>query len=288
MKLEHSVSLVGCGYNDEDSITDFFQNTVDALEAVGTDYEIVFIDNCSTDRTWALAQGFVRANNRIRAYRNDCNRDVGYSLKRGVSVAQKEILFWQNVDQSFDLSDLRIFLELMQHFGVVVGVHPVPIRLLAYIPVVRSIYRVRTRSNNAIRAMASLTRYYVVRLLFGMKVHDFRNIQFHRTKVLQSFDLHGESSFLAVEAMVQARSRGLDLIEVPIKLLPRKRDVAKGITLAAIWRNCWDVVESLVVWGWRFRLEGCGKQGRIYRLLEPAFLNDGVIILCAPLFRRYR
>jgi hypothetical protein len=64
----------------------------------------------------------------------------------------------------------------------VIGVRPVPIRLLAYIPVVRSIYRVRTRSDNFARAMVSLANYYVLRILFGMKVHDFQNIQFHRTK----------------------------------------------------------------------------------------------------------
>jgi glycosyltransferase involved in cell wall biosynthesis len=287
-RLAHSVSLVCYGYNEEESIADFFKKAVDTLEPVVTDYEIVFIDDCSTDRTWEIAQSFVRDNPRIRAYRNDRNRNIGFSFKRGVSLAEKEYLLWQTIDWSYDLCDLRIFLELLDHFGVVIGVRPVPIRLLAYIPVVRSIYRVRTRSDNFARAMVSLANYYVLRILFGMKVHDFQNIQFHRTKVLQSFELLGESSFLGVEMMIRARGQGLDLIEVPIKFIPRAKGVGKGIRLSAIWKSCRDIAKNWFAWGWRFRLQGKGSQGRIYRLLEPAFLTEAVIVLCASLFKRYR
>ena len=286
--MAHSVSLVCYGYNEEESIADFFKQAVDLLESVVTDYEIVYIDDCSTDGTWQIAQRFARENSRIRISQNDRNRNIGFSFKRGVSLAQKEYLFWQTIDWSYDLSDVRIFLELLDHFGVVVGVRPVPIRLLAYIPVVRSIYRVRTRSDDFIRAMVSLANYYVLRLLFGLNVHDFQNIQFHRTKTLQSFELHGESSFLGIEMMIRARSLGLDLIEVPIKFLPRTKGVSKGIRLQAIWKSCRDIVRNWVAWGWRFRLEGRGGKGRIYRLLEPAFLDEKVIVLCAPLFKRFR
>jgi hypothetical protein len=161
-------------------------------------------------------------------------------------------------------------------------------RLLAYIPVVRSIYRVRTRSDDFLRAMVSLANYYVLRILFGLNVHDFQNIQFHRTKTLQSFDLRGESSFLGIEMMIRARSIGLDMIEVPIGFLPRTKGVSKGIRLRAIWKSCRDISRNWFAWGWRFRLERRGSKGRIYRLLEPAFLDEKVIVLCAPLFKRFR
>jgi glycosyltransferase involved in cell wall biosynthesis len=287
-KFPHSVSMICYGYNEEDSIAEFFRRAVDLLETVVTDYEIVFIDDCSTDRTWDIAQSFACENSCIRVWRNDRNRNIGYSFKRGVSLAEKEYLFWETIDWSYDLSDLRIFLELLRHFGVVIGVRPVPMRLLAHIPVVRSIYRVRSRSDNFVRALVSLVNYYVLRILFGLNVHDFQNIQFHRTKTLQSFELRGESSFLGVEMMIRARSLGLDLIEVPIRFFPRTKGVSKGIRPSAIWKSCRDIARNWLGWGWRFRLEGRGSQGRIYRLPEPAFLSEEVIILCAPLFKRFR
>jgi glycosyltransferase involved in cell wall biosynthesis len=287
-KVGRSVSLVCYGYNEEDSLAEFFDKAVALLDSVTTDYEILYIDDCSVDRSWEIAQNFAQGNGRIRIWRNDRNRDVGYSFKRGVALAEKEYLFWQTIDWSYDLSDLCIFLELMRHYGVVVGVRPVPVRLLAYIPVIRSIYRVRTRSDDFLRAMVSLANYYVLRILFGLNVHDFQNIQFHRTKTLQSFELRGESSFLGIEMMIRARSFGLDLIEVPIRFIPRAKGVAKGIRLSAIWDSCRDIAMNWLAWGWRFRLENQGSKGRIYRLLEPAFLEEEVIVLCAPLFKRYR
>jgi glycosyltransferase involved in cell wall biosynthesis len=287
-KLTCGLSLVCYGYNENEAIADFFHRAVELLGSVVVDYEIVFIDDGSTDGTWDIAQRFARENPRIRTFRNDRNRNIGYSFKRGLSLAQKEYICWQTIDWSYDLSDLRIFLELLQHFGVVIGVRPVPIRLLAYIPVVRSIYRVRTRSDDFIRAMVSLVNYYVLRILFGLNVHDFQNIQFHRTKTLQSFELQGESSFLAIEMMIRARSIGLDLIEVPIPFLSRTKGESKGIRPAAIWKSCRDIVRNWLTWGWRFRLEQRGSHGRIYRLPEPAFLSEDVIVLCAPLFKRFR
>jgi glycosyltransferase involved in cell wall biosynthesis len=287
-KLPCSLSLVCYGYNEEDLIAEFFERAVRLLDSVVTEYEIVFIDDSSADATWDIAQRFARDNPRIRIFRNDRNRNIGYSFKRGVSLAQKEYICWQTVDWAYDLSDLRIFIELLHHFGVVIGVRPVPIRLLAYIPVVRSIYRVRTRSDDLMRAMVSLVNYYVLRILFGLNVHDFQNIQFHRTKTLQSFELKGESSFLGIEMMIRARSIGLDLIEVPIPFLRRTKGVSKGIRPAAIWKSCRDIVRNWLAWGWRFRLEKRGSQGRIYRLPEPAFLSQDVIVLCAPLFKRFR
>ena len=287
-KLACSVSMVCYGYNEEESIADFFKRAVELLEFVVTDYEIIFIDDCSTDRTWEIAQRIAAGNSRIRVSRNDRNRNVGFSFKRGVSLAEKEYLFWQTIDWSYDLSDLQIFLQLLDHFGLVIGIRPVPIRLLAYIPVVRSIYRVRQRSDDFIRAMISLTNYYVLRILFGLNVHDFQNIQFHRTKTLQSLQLRGESSFLGIEMMIRSLGLGLDIIEVPIKFLRRTKGTSKGIRLKAISKSCRDIVRNWLDWGWRFRLRGEGRKGRVYRLMEPASLDEEIIVLCAPLFKRFR
>src|SRR5215469_15236737 len=56
----HSVSLVCYGYNEAESIAEFFDKAVDLLESVTSDYEIVFIDDCSTDGTWEIAERFAR------------------------------------------------------------------------------------------------------------------------------------------------------------------------------------------------------------------------------------
>jgi hypothetical protein len=73
------------------------------------------------------------------------------------------------VDWSYDLSKLRIFLELLRHFDVVQGIRPVPIRLFSYIPVIRSIYRIQRRFDTFYKAIISLTNYYILRILFSAR-----------------------------------------------------------------------------------------------------------------------
>ena len=92
-KLGHSVSLVCYGYNEVESVGEFFDRAVALLNSVTDDYEIVFVDDGSTDGTWDVAQRYAKSNSRIHVVRNDRNRDVGYSFKRGVAMAEKGTLF---------------------------------------------------------------------------------------------------------------------------------------------------------------------------------------------------
>ncbi len=287
-KFGHSVTLVSYGYNERESIAEFLAKASALLDTVADDYELIFVDDCSTDGTWDIAQRCAAQNSRIRTVRNERNRNIGYSFKRGVSLAEKEFIFWQTVDWSYDMEDLRIFLELLKYFPVVIGIRPVPIRAFSYVPVIRSLYRVRKRSDDLLRAMVSIANYYVLRILFGVNAHDFQNIQFHRTATLQSLTLKGESSFLGVEMMSRTLDRGMDIIEVPIRFLPRQKGQAKGIRLTAIWKSCRDIMTNWMAWGWRARFHPAPGRGKIYRLAEPVFLDEKIIALCAGLFKKFR
>ena len=214
--------MVAWGYNEEALVGDFLERALAALEAAVEDYELVLVDDGSTDRTNEIAQAIAKRNPRLRIITNERNMNIGPSFKRAVAAARKEFLFWQTVDWAYDLTHLRIFLELLKHYDVVVGIRPVPIRLLTFIPVIGSIYRVRGRSDNFRKAIVSLGNYYLLRVLFGMDFQDFQNIHFYPTAMAQSFTLEGESSFMAPELLARAMGHGCRFLEVPIAFIPRK------------------------------------------------------------------
>ena len=81
------------------------------MDSVTADYEIVLIDDGSTDKTYKLATEFQKKNPRLKIFQNGRNLNIGYSNSRGVKEATKEFLFWQTVDWSYDISDLRNNLE---------------------------------------------------------------------------------------------------------------------------------------------------------------------------------
>ncbi len=123
--------MIAWGYNEEALIGGFLDRALAILEEAVSDYELILVDDGSTDRTGEIAQAHARKNPRLRVITHERNMNVGPSLKRAMAAARKEFVFWQTVDWSYDLTHLRLFLELLKHFDVVVGVRPVPIRLLS-------------------------------------------------------------------------------------------------------------------------------------------------------------
>lgn len=277
------------GYNEEALVADFIDRATALLDQTVEDWEIVFVDDCSTDNTARIVQSFMDGDSRIRLVRHERNMNVGMACRTAVSNASKEFLFWQTVDWSYDIRNLRIFLELLRHFDVVQGIRPVPIRLLSYIPVVRSIYRVNKRSDNFIKAIISLGNYYLLRILFGVRFQDFQNVTFYPTRLAQSHEMIGRTSFVNPEYLLKSYYAGARFIEVPIRFIPRKHGIAKGTRPIAVLRSVIDTFRNWILWGFRrrcsyFRTE----QSRITRVAEPFSLNPTILYLTLPLFREFR
>src|SRR5262249_2153188 len=200
---------------------------------------------------------------------------------------RKDHVLWQTVDWSNDLSNLRIFLELLDHFDVVVGVRPVPERPLSRIPLLRSIYRVRSRSDTFLKAIVSLSNYYLVRILFGVNFHDFQSVTIYPRDWLQAQRLRGQTSFLAPEILVRAYWAGKSFIEVPMPFRKRRGGVAKGTRFFFVVRSAWDLTSNWLKWGLAGRLaaRSGGTRGRIYRVYDPFMLDDEVLGIVLPLFK---
>lgn len=289
-KFSRSVSLLAWGLNEEDLVEAFLDRAFALLEATVIDYEIVFVDDGSTDRTPELLAAYASKEPRLKIIRHDRNYNVGIACRTAVSNASKEFLFWQTVDWSYDIGKLRIFLELLDHFDIVQGIRPVPIRLLSYIPVLRSIYRVNKRSDTFRKAAISLGNYYLLRLLFGAKFHDFQNITFYPTSLAQSLDMVGRTSFVNPEFLLKSYARGARIIEVPIRFIPRTQGEAKGTRFRTVLRSVVDMFRNWLAWGIKYRreLRRSSADRKIWRVSEPFVLDREVLEIIIPLFEDFR
>lgn len=287
-KFDKSVSLLTWGYNEEDLVERFLDRAVALLDANIKDWEIVFVNDGSTDRTSQILDAYALREPRVRPVHNQRNLNVGKSCRRAIKAASKEYLFWQTVDWSYDIRNLRLFLELLKHYDVVQGIRPTPIRLLSHIPVLRSIYRVKTRSDNFKKAIVSLSNYYILRILFGIKFQDFQNVTLYPTRVLQNVALTGDSAFLNPECLLRVYETGARFIEVPIPFIPRTIGEAKGTRLTAILRAVRDVFTSWLKWGLEYR-RNVSKlpANRIDRVSEPFGLDNEVAVLVLPMLKDF-
>lgn len=71
------------------------------LKQTYTDFELIIIDDCSTDLSAAIAQKFVATDSRVTYYRNNQNIKLPLSLNRGFSIATGEYFTWTSCDNLY-------------------------------------------------------------------------------------------------------------------------------------------------------------------------------------------
>src|SRR5947208_14714968 len=111
-----SFSMLGWALNEEVNIARYIERAEVLLKQLTDDYELVIVDDGSTDRTWEITQQYKQTRPWLRIFKNERNRGPGFNIKLTVSQAEKDYLFWQTVDWSYDISSLPEFVPLLQEF----------------------------------------------------------------------------------------------------------------------------------------------------------------------------
>jgi len=271
-KFDRSVSLLCWAYNEEESIREYLVRVTQLLDEAVEDYEIVLIEDGSNDRTYEIARKFQEKEPRLKIFRNESNLNVGISSRRAIQRATKEYLFWQTIDWSYDISNLRQCLEHLKVFDIVQGVRrkPVNVRLkflkpIALILKLFGMKHLTRRSDTVPKAIVSVINYILIRLLFGVPLSDFQNITFYPTKWIQSMKIEAKSSFANPEGLIKSYWNGMAIKEVPINFIARSKGVAKGTKLSAIYSSVKDILRLWFKWivkGDRVFVRG----GRVERL----------------------
>lgn len=274
-KFRPGLSLLCWAYNEDLLIEDYLRRANAMLKQYAEDYEIVVVDDCSTDKTNQIVQELIEEIPQIRLLRNETNRNVGYSSQRAIKSAEKEFLFWQTIDWSYDLTLLRAFLHMLETHDVVAGVRRAPVQVVDrfwFIKPVRGllllfgIKHITRRSDTIRKAFVSIINYCLIRILFRVPLSDFQNVVFYSSNLIQSVEYESNSSFSNPEGLLKTHWKGASIVEVPISFLPRQKGVAKGTRLSAIISSISDVFRLWFRWVVLGKREYSGK-GSIRRLI---------------------
>ena len=248
MRKFKSVSLVSWAYNEESLIEEFAERALRLLKKNRRKFEIVIVNDGSTDRTGVLLEEIAKKNKQVRVLTNKMNCNVGFSCWRGILAAKNDIVFWQTIDWSYNLCRLRDLLLLKEKFDVVAGVRRRPVAVKGHLAkTMVAIYRLfhvqhlTKRSDTVGKAIISVCNYGIIRLLFGLKLSDYQNIVFYPRTFIQKIKITSNSSFVNPELLLRAHYHGLSICEAPISFIGRTRGVAKGTKPAAILASISDI-----------------------------------------------
>lgn len=175
------------------------------------DYEIIIIDDASTDRTPEIAAALAAADSRIKVVRHQENRKLGGSMKSGFTAATGDLVLYTDADLPFDMHDVHKAMRLLRYYNADVV----------------SAYRFDRTGEGYVRTVYSFFYNMMVRVLFGVRMRDI-NFAFKlcRTRIFDHVELKSEGSFIDAELVVKAHKYGYSVIQFGVDYFPRTRGVS--------------------------------------------------------------
>jgi len=214
-----SLSVVIPMYNEEAYVERSVLAARAALEEMRCDWEIVIVDDASTDGTGARADGLAAAEPRVRVIHNPVNRRLGGTLRAGYAAATKDLVFYTDADLPVDLGQLPRAVRLLEYQQA---------DLLAG-------YRFDRTSEGLHRAVYTIGYHVLIRLLFGLRIRDVNfAFKLFRRSLLQRIELRSEGSFIDAELLLRARKAGAVMIQLGLDYFPRSRGPSKLSSLGVI------------------------------------------------------
>jgi len=223
-----TISIVFPMYNEEAYIHRAVRAARAVLQDLSPDHEIIIVDDCSSDKTAALADELAAADPRVKVVHNAVNRKLGGTLRAGYAVATKDLVLYTDTDLPFDLQEL-----------------PRAVRLLEYQEAdVLSAYRFDRTSEGFIRTVYSFFYNTLIRMLFDLPIKDVNfSFKLFRRSLLQKFELKSEGSLIDVEFLVRAKKAGAVIIQIGVDYFPRSRGISTLSSPAVIGKILKELAE---------------------------------------------
>jgi glycosyltransferase involved in cell wall biosynthesis len=184
-------------------------------------YELVIVDDCSTDRTPEIADALAEADSRIRVVHHPVNRGLGGSIKTGFDAVRGDVVLYTDADLPFEMLELRRALRVLRHYEADMV----------------SAYRLDRTGEGPRRAVYSFVYNTLVQLLFGTRVRDI-NFAFKlvRRRVLDVARPVSEGSFIDAELVIRAQKLGFHIVQIGVDYFPRTRGISTLPSPAVIRR----------------------------------------------------
>jgi len=203
------ISVVLPAYNEEANIKEAVEKALEVLKNLCTGYEVVVVDDGSTDRTGEISEELSNLYpGVVIVYHHARNRGYGAALRTGLFNAQGRFVFYTDADNQFDLKELKTFLQLIESYDIVVG------------------YR-NKRRDSFLRKFLSKGYNFLIRCLFGLSLRDIDcSFKLFRQDVLRRLKIDSDDFFVDTEMMVRARLSHFKIAQQPVTHLPRKFGVS--------------------------------------------------------------
>lgn len=205
-----SLTAVFPAYNDGGTIASMVAAAWIALKQVTEDFEIIVINDGSSDYTSIMLEETATRYPELRVITHPVNQGYGAALRTGFSAATKEWVFYTDGDSQYNPLELVNLVNALQDDVDVVNGYKL------------------TRNDSWMRILIGRAYHYFVKSLFGIRIRDvdcdFRLIP---KKILEEIELKSNSGAICLELVKKIQDAGYIFAEVPVNHYSRKYGVSQ-------------------------------------------------------------
>jgi glycosyltransferase involved in cell wall biosynthesis len=217
-KLPVSITVFFPCYNEQANVRRVVEQATGVLEKLGADYEVLVVDDGSSDATGRIADEIAAGHNRVRAIHHPRNLGYGAALQSGLRAATKELVFYTDGDGQFDLAELPPLLRLMEQYDIVCG------------------YRMN-RQDNLVRKFNGWAWTKLVQFAFSLNVRDVDcAFKLYKRAIFDDIKMESTGALISTEILARATRKGYTMTQRGVHHYPRTAGRQTGASPRVILR----------------------------------------------------
>jgi glycosyltransferase involved in cell wall biosynthesis len=213
-------------YNDSGTIASMVIAAVRAAARLTPDFEVLVINDGSSDGTAEIADELARLYPQVRVVHHGQNRGYGGALRSGFASATKDLIFYTDGDAQYDPREMAALWDKMGNGVDLVNGYKI------------------SRSDPLHRIVIGRLYHHFVKRLFGLKVRDVDcDFRLMRRSIFEHVRLEKSSGVICLEMMKKITDAGFGIVEVPVHHYHRAYGKSQFFNFRRIFRTAIDVMK---------------------------------------------
>ena len=216
--IRPSISVFFPCHNEAAVIESLVDKALNVTKTLSSDYEIIIVDDGSTDDTGAIADDIAARIDAVKVVHHETNLGYGAALQSGFKSASKELVFYTDGDGQFDIAELPPLIPLTRKYDIV------------------SCYR-KKRTEGTLRKLNAWCWGKLVCFVFGMKLRDIDcAFKLYKREIFDRIKMKSTGALIDAEILARALRRGYTVTQTGISHYPRLTGKSSGANFAVIMR----------------------------------------------------
>ena len=223
-----SLTVFFPAYNDAGTIASLVIRAIQVASRLTPDYEIVIVNDGSSDATAEIADELARSYPRVRVIHHAGNRGYGGALRSGFAAATTELIAYTDGDAQYDPAELEVLWKRLTPDADLVNGYKI------------------TRSDPLHRIVIGRIYHHTVKFLFRLRVRDVDcDFRLMRRQIFDRVQLERDTGVICLEMMRKIQDAGFHIVEVPVHHYHRTYGRSQFFNFRRIF---WTGIDVMTLW----------------------------------------